>query len=727
MRNNFSRLGPLLGLVGVLLVMWGSLAPKAQASTSDVLNFQARLLNAAGAVVPDGYYNVEFKIYDASSSSGSSQGSCTGDSHCQWVETYTGANKVRVVDGYLTANLGSITAFPSTMPWDQQLWLTMNIGGTGTPGWDGEMSPRIQLTSVPYAFRSASLSRTIGSFTGTLNFSTMTANRDILLPDEGGTVCLENSNNCGFLTSGGGGGSFILNGTSLQTPANFHIQSAGASDIGGIIQAASGAIADIFQLQDGNGVPVAAFGANGKVTLKTTVNSTGALSVADSNNNFVLDVDTVNSRVGVGTGSPSNTFSVSPAIYNAGTASMSGSTITGVGTSWTSSVAAGMEFIFANGDKYTVSSVNSDTQITASASGTESNQGYAVHNQAFYVTASGSAALRSSTNSATAFQIQNATGSGLFVADTLNGKVGIGLSPSNSGATLQVSGLVDATSGFATNGTSGAGLTCNAGQIVVSQTVSGGIVTGGTCTSPSSGGLTPTFQAVYDASVTSPQITLDNSPGAGGLVIQDAVTPVGGDLLSVEENSVNGSTKYLEVTTSGVAVGGSITATGTYNTNTFNSNTLTFGSASTASIDVSSGQNLNIGTTNANNITIGKASGTNTTTINAGSGGIGLNGSTTIGSGSNFTVTSGTSSLNGAVTVKVDNSSAFQVQNSSNTGVLAVDTSTGEEQVLLGTAGAGGLNGKLSFAYGGSTGFISLVPLNPTSTSYSLSLPAEDG
>lgn len=39
----------------------------AYAASSSNLNFQARLLNSAGNVVPDGYYNVEFKLYDVSS------------------------------------------------------------------------------------------------------------------------------------------------------------------------------------------------------------------------------------------------------------------------------------------------------------------------------------------------------------------------------------------------------------------------------------------------------------------------------------------------------------------------------------------------------------------------------------------------------------------------------------------------------------------------------------
>jgi hypothetical protein len=43
-----------------------------------------------------------------------------------------------------------------------------------------------------------------GSFTTTLGFTTPTSNNTINLPNEGGTVCLQNSPNCGFSTSGSG-------------------------------------------------------------------------------------------------------------------------------------------------------------------------------------------------------------------------------------------------------------------------------------------------------------------------------------------------------------------------------------------------------------------------------------------------------------------------------------------------------------------------------------------
>ncbi|HET8671028.1 MAG TPA: hypothetical protein VFM05_10490, partial [Candidatus Saccharimonadales bacterium] len=123
---------------------------RAEAATSSSINFQARLLTAAGQVVPDGNYNVEFKLYYASAPDAGEtpdQGACTvnsnaaSDEDCVWVETRTGGNRVRTVNGYLTVNLGSVTAFGSSINWDQDIWLTMNVGGGGvTASWDGEMT-----------------------------------------------------------------------------------------------------------------------------------------------------------------------------------------------------------------------------------------------------------------------------------------------------------------------------------------------------------------------------------------------------------------------------------------------------------------------------------------------------------------------------------------------------------------------------------------------------------
>jgi hypothetical protein len=242
----------------------------AYAATSSNLNYQARLLHINGNVVPDGYYNIEFNLYAAD----------TGGSPL-WGEEYYDANgvtagqdnRVRVVNGYLSVNLGSQTSFPTNIDWDQELWLTMNVGGstqTATPTYDGEMTPRIKLTAVPYAFKAGQLAKRTGGNTSTLDFDTQTGARSILLPDASGTICLQGSSSCGF-ASGSGDADYIQNGTSPQT-ANFNITG-------------DGTIGDDLTV-------------NGDTLLSTT--SATALIIQNASSQSLFVADTGNQRIAVG-------------------------------------------------------------------------------------------------------------------------------------------------------------------------------------------------------------------------------------------------------------------------------------------------------------------------------------------------------------------------------------------------------------------------------------------
>lgn len=238
----------------------------ADAATASTINFQARLMNAAGAIAPDGNYDIEFKLYDTASTGGTAQGVCTGN--CKWVETRTSGNAVTVANGYVTVNLGSVSSFGAGINWDQDLWLTMNVWNPTASSWDGEMSPRLKLTAVPYAFRAAVLAGGTGANTTVLDTGTPSGNHLLHLPAEDGTLCVQGSANCGFVT--GGSNSFIQNGTSVQANANFNIRSAGTGSVTAVLQGANGQTADLLNLQTYNG------------TISTTVfavNNVGDLTV----------------------------------------------------------------------------------------------------------------------------------------------------------------------------------------------------------------------------------------------------------------------------------------------------------------------------------------------------------------------------------------------------------------------------------------------------------------
>src|SRR6185437_7075853 len=67
-----------------------------------------------------------------------------------------------------------------------------------------------------------------------------------------------------------------------------------------------------------------------------------------------------------------------------------------------------------------------------------------------------------------------------------------------------------------------------------------------------------TLQQAYNAS-TNPELTLDGTRGA--LTIRDASSPLGANLLEVQDNG--GSTNYFAVTASGISTSGNLSVTGT--------------------------------------------------------------------------------------------------------------------------------------------------------------------
>lgn len=283
----------------------------ATAAASTTMNFQARLLQSSGALVQDGNYHVEFKLY-ASSVGGSAL----------WTETYTSSNRVRVANGYLTVNLGSLTPFPGNINWDQELWLTMNVGGNGpTAVWDGEMTPRLKLTAVPHAFTASKLQQTNGANTSTLGFAAQTGSRSILLPDESGTICLQGSSNCGFVT--GSASSFLQNSVSPQT-ADFNITGSGAIGTnltvgGNVVLGASsvltlGGDTNLYRsaantLKTDDSLVVSGnLESNGTVLFKNSSNSATAFQIQNASGSVLFNANTQNMRIGIGTASAQTTL-----------------------------------------------------------------------------------------------------------------------------------------------------------------------------------------------------------------------------------------------------------------------------------------------------------------------------------------------------------------------------------------------------------------------------------
>lgn len=151
----------LLLAVGLLFFALAFLVAKPALAATGInkqINYQARLLDSTGGVVPDGTYNIEFKIYqDGDGCVGGGTAPCSGT--LLWTETRTSTDRVTVTNGYFSAMLGEVTAFGTSVDWNQDsLWLSINIGSTaGSPSWDGEMTPFRRFAAAPYAMNSQQL------------------------------------------------------------------------------------------------------------------------------------------------------------------------------------------------------------------------------------------------------------------------------------------------------------------------------------------------------------------------------------------------------------------------------------------------------------------------------------------------------------------------------------------------------------------------------------------
>jgi hypothetical protein len=120
----------------------------AEAAINKQMNYQGKLTDVSGDPVANGTYNMEFILYSVSS----------GGSPL-WTETRTGGDKVQVTNGLFSVMLGEVTSLAS-VDFNQTLYLGVNIGDTGSPDWDGEMTPRKKLGSVP----SAVVAETVNGF-----------------------------------------------------------------------------------------------------------------------------------------------------------------------------------------------------------------------------------------------------------------------------------------------------------------------------------------------------------------------------------------------------------------------------------------------------------------------------------------------------------------------------------------------------------------------------------
>jgi len=115
------------------------LAGVVSAEVPGVMSYQGVLKDPTGACVPDGNYDLSFRLYDTATAGTP-----------VWSEGQT----VSTVDGIFNVILGSVT--PMGLGFSEQLWLEIAVG-TG-----GALYPRTKLTTSPYAFRAAVAESLVG-------------------------------------------------------------------------------------------------------------------------------------------------------------------------------------------------------------------------------------------------------------------------------------------------------------------------------------------------------------------------------------------------------------------------------------------------------------------------------------------------------------------------------------------------------------------------------------
>lgn len=117
-----------------------------QASIANIINFQGKLSKTSdGTNVADGNYSMQFKIYDAAS-----------NGNLLWTETWDGGtSQVNLTNGVFNVKLGTYTDLSGVDFSGGSLYLTANFNPGA--GYDGEMSPRKQLTAAAFAFNTKNL------------------------------------------------------------------------------------------------------------------------------------------------------------------------------------------------------------------------------------------------------------------------------------------------------------------------------------------------------------------------------------------------------------------------------------------------------------------------------------------------------------------------------------------------------------------------------------------
>ncbi len=153
MKKSFLIVAQLV-VVAMASFVWAAPVPS-------TINYQGYLTDDAGNPLPDGSYDMTFRIYDVAA------GGAT-----LWTESRTGPNQVPLVNSRFSVDLGSVTTFASAgLDFNQAYFLEVQLGA------DPPFAPRFAFTTVPYAMHAENVAGTplpAGAVVGTTDVQTLT-------------------------------------------------------------------------------------------------------------------------------------------------------------------------------------------------------------------------------------------------------------------------------------------------------------------------------------------------------------------------------------------------------------------------------------------------------------------------------------------------------------------------------------------------------------------------
>jgi hypothetical protein len=199
------------------------------------MNFQGRLANASGTAMPDGLYNMKFRIFDAAS--GGTQ---------QWTETRETTNRVQVTNGMFSTQLGDVTGLPVSIFTTQNLYFEIEMPSVATATCstascasytEGPMTPRNKLGSSAYAFNADTIDGIDGSslarndaantysaanvFNGTVTVGSANSATKFVVQDNSSVALLTADTSATIVKVGTTGSASLANVRLLTTSAEF--------------------------------------------------------------------------------------------------------------------------------------------------------------------------------------------------------------------------------------------------------------------------------------------------------------------------------------------------------------------------------------------------------------------------------------------------------------------------------------------------------------------------